>query len=136
MTWGRLAIGAVATALIVFLLLRFGDAREEAGRLEERAAWHEAQAEAERENAEVRVAAERRVTAAVQTYADKVARIAPIVVRATDTVTRYAETPAGRELCLPAERVRGIQALDAELNAAARDPGQGAAALHDPRAPR
>lgn len=56
-----------------------------------------------------------RTTAAVSTYADRTAALQPIVVRSTDTVTRYAETPAGRATCAAPERVSGIDALDASL---------------------
>lgn len=50
-----------------------------------------------------------RTSAAVQSYADRERALQPIVVRSTDTVTRYAETPAGRASCLPADRLDGVQ---------------------------
>lgn len=60
-----------------------------------------------------------RTTAAVATYADKTAALQPLIVRSTDTVTRYAETPAGRATCAAADRVSGIDQLDASLFPAA-----------------
>lgn len=66
-----------------------------------------------------RLAAERRYAdrqaAAALTYADRLAAREPIILRSTNTVREYAATPAGRAVCLGADRVRGIDALDAEL---------------------
>jgi hypothetical protein len=80
-----------------------------------------------------RLAAEKRYadrqTAAALTYADRLAAREPIILRSTNTVREYAATPAGRAVCLGADRVRGIDALDAEL---ADDPdpaGRGDGAL-------
>lgn len=52
---------------------------------------------------------------AAQTYADRLAAREPIILRSTDTVREYAQTNAGRARCLGADRVRGIDALDAAL---------------------
>ena len=76
-----------------------------------------------------------RVAQAVDAFAARTAALQPLIVHSTDTVTRYAETPAGRARCLDADRLRGIDALDASL----RDPGTpggGAPAVQpDPGAP-
>lgn len=56
---------------------------------------------------------------AAQTYADRLAAREPIILRSTDTVREYAQTNAGRARCLGADRVRGIDALDAALFPAA-----------------
>jgi len=81
----------------------------------ERAAWTAEIAKAE----QLRTAAEKqfavRRTAALTTFADRLANREPIILRSTDTVRTYAQTDAGRAACLPADRVRGIDALDAEL---------------------
>ena len=73
---------------------------------------------------------------ATTSYADRLAAREPIILRSTDTVREYAATPAGRTVCLGADRVRGIDALDAEL---ADDPdpagGRGGAVHPDPDAP-
>lgn len=60
-----------------------------------------------------------RTNSAVASYADRTAALQPIVVRSTDTVTRYAETPAGRAACAAPDRVSGIDQLDAQLFGAA-----------------
>lgn len=81
----------------------------------ERAAWT---AEIDRAD-KARIAAERdyavRLATAADGYAARVAARAPIIIRSTDTVREYAKTAAGRAVCLGADRVRGIDALDAEL---------------------
>jgi hypothetical protein len=97
----------------------------------ERAAWSAEIAKAE----QLRAAAEKRFAVqqnkALTTFADRLANREPIILRSTDTVRTYAQTAAGRAACLPADRVRGIDALDAELFAG--DPpsaGRGEEALH------
>ena len=59
-----------------------------------------------------------RVARAADTYATRVAALQPLIVRSTNEVTRYAETPAGRVLCRDADRVRSIDVLDETLRAA------------------
>ncbi|TZG23968.1 hypothetical protein [Sphingomonas montanisoli] len=61
------------------------------------------------------LANERRTGAAIATYAERTAALQPLIVRSTDTVTRYAETPAGRAPCAAPDRVLGIDQLDAAL---------------------
>lgn len=56
-----------------------------------------------------------RTSAAVQSYADRVRDLQPVVIRSTDTVTRYASTAAGRAPCAAPDRVLGIDALDQAL---------------------
>jgi len=97
----------------------------------ERAAWSAEIAKAE----QLRIDAEKRFavqqTTALATFADRLANREPIILRSTDTVRNYAQTAAGRAACLPADRVLGIDALDAELFAS--DPasaGRGEEALH------
>jgi len=97
----------------------------------ERAAWSTEIAKAEqlRTAAETRFAVQQ--TTALTTFADRLANREPIILRSTDTVRTYAQTAAGRAACLPADRVRGIDALDAELFAS--DPpsaSRGEEALH------
>ncbi|SEN50920.1 hypothetical protein SAMN05192583_2925 [Sphingomonas gellani] len=52
---------------------------------------------------------------ATATYADRLATREPIILHSTNTVREYAQTAAGRAVCLGADRVRGIDALDASL---------------------
>lgn len=81
----------------------------------ERAAWTAALDKAEK----AKLTAERdyavRLTTATDSYAASLAAREPIILRSTNTVREYAATPAGRAVCLGADRVRGIDALDAEL---------------------
>jgi len=81
----------------------------------ERAAWSAEIAKAEqlRTAAETRFAVQQ--TTALTTFADRLANREPIILRSTDTARIYAQTSAGRAACLPADRVRGIDSLDAEL---------------------
>ena len=88
-----------------------------------------AKSEQLRSDAEKRFAVQQ--TTALTTFADRLANREPIILRSTDTVRTYAQTAAGRAACLPADRVRGIDALDAELFAG--DPpsaDRGEEALH------
>lgn len=62
----------------------------------------------------------------VADYAKGMAARQPIIVRSTNTVREYAQTDAGRMLCRDADRVRAIDALDAELAEAAGSAGGGA----------
>jgi len=97
----------------------------------ERAAWSAEIAKAEqlRTAAETRFAVQQ--TTALTTFADRLAYREPIILRSTDTVRTYAQTAAGRAACLPADRVRGIDALDAELFAGnPPSAGRGEEALH------
>jgi hypothetical protein len=74
-------------------------------------------------------------TDGAQRYADRIKARQPIILRSTDIVRTYAQTPAGRVNCLSPERVLGIDALDADLANAAGDPGRGDSTLHpDPAA--
>ncbi len=81
----------------------------------ERASWTAEIAKAE----QLRAAAEKRFAVqqntALTTFADRLANREPIILRSTDTVRTYAQTDAGRAACLPVDRVRGIDAIDAEL---------------------
>lgn len=72
-----------------------------------------AKSEQLRSDAEKRFAIQQ--TTALTTFADRLANREPIILRSTDTVRTYAQTAAGRAACLPADRVRGLDALDAEL---------------------
>jgi hypothetical protein len=97
----------------------------------ERAAWSAEIAKAEQLRSDAKKLFAVQQTTALTTFADRLANREPIILRSTDTVRTYAQTAAGRAACLPADRVRGIDALDAELFAG--DPpsaGRGEEALH------
>jgi hypothetical protein len=96
----------------------------------ERDAWSAEISRAER----VKLEAERRyatnLAEAATNYAGRVSAMQPIIVRSTDTVREYAQTDAGRVLCRGADRVRAIDALDAELAADPGAAGGGAETVH------
>ncbi len=117
--------------LVALLLTRETLADRTATLKSERAIWTAEIAKAE----QLRAAAEKRFavqqTTALTTFADRLANREPIILRSTDTVRTYAQTDAGRAACLPADRVRGIDALDAELFAGdPASPDGGDEALH------
>ena len=99
----------------------------------ERSAWTAALDDAEK----ARLEAERRyagnLAQAATHYADGLAARQPIIVRSTNTVREYAQTDAGRVLCRDADRVRAVDALDAELAEAAA--GRAGAVHADAAAP-
>lgn len=110
--WWVLPIAALAMALV---LTRETLADRTLTLTNERAAWNERLRTAEAAKA----AAERRyamqIAQAATAYADRIAAREPIIVRSTNTVREYAQTDAGRAVCLGADRVRGIDDLDAAL---------------------
>nr|WP_317893693.1 hypothetical protein [uncultured Sphingomonas sp.] len=120
--WWALPMLALAAAL---LATRATLADRTATLRAERSAWTSALDDAEK----ARLAAERRFAAnlaqAATNYADGLAARQPIIVRSTNTVREYAQTDAGRVLCRDADRVRAIDALDAELAEAAGSSGGG-----------
>lgn len=121
-------------ALVAVLLLtreRLADVRQTLAN--ERLAWTEAVRKAE----QAKLDAERRYAAqtaqAATAYADRLSARKPIIVRSTNTVREYAQTDAGRAVCLGADRVRGIDDLDAALlaaDSAAARAGKGAVPAH------
>ncbi len=76
----------------------------------ERAAWSAAIADADKARLADQARFAQQQASAAQTYAATLAARQPIIIHSRDTVTRYAQTPDGRALCLPADRVRGAQA--------------------------
>lgn len=85
----------------------------------ERAAWSSAIADADKARLADQARFAQRLASAAQTYAATLAARQPLIIHSKDTVTRYAQTDAGRAVCRDADRVRDIDALDADL---ARDP--------------
>ena len=125
--WWRLALKlapwiAIAGLLAALQLTRGTLAR---ARLEHAAELAGLDAAAARQSA----ANSDRVARAADAYATRTAALQPLIVRSTDTVRTYAETPAGRARCLDADRVRGIDALDAALGAP-EAAGGGDGAMH------
>ena len=114
MIW-RLLAGVGLLALAGFLLTRYGAARYDSGRLAERVAWQEATAKADARQAAHMLADERRVTGAVAAYAARMDALEPIVLHNREVVREYAQTDAGRAMCLGADRVRSIEESAARL---------------------
>ncbi|MCT8001223.1 hypothetical protein NZL82_04950 [Sphingomonas sanguinis] len=81
----------------------------------ERAAWSAAIADADKARLADEARFARQQATAAQTYAASLAFRQPLIIHSKDTVTRYAQTDAGRALCRDADRVRDIDALDAAL---------------------
>lgn len=107
--WWKLLAGAVVIALAGLFLWRFGDAKYNAGELAERVRWKDVTIQHQKEVEKLELANAASKVAAVENYADRLAGIQPIVVRSKETVTHYAETPAGRIMCLAPERLLGIE---------------------------
>jgi hypothetical protein len=81
----------------------------------ERAAWTATLAAADHARLADEGRFARQQATAAQTYAATLAAREPIILHSKETVTRYAQTDAGRVLCRDAERVRDIDALEAAL---------------------
>lgn len=124
--WGKLLAGAGALALAAFLVWMFGNARYDAGKLAERDRWKDRQIKTAVERGAMAVGYEKQLTRAAEDYANRTAAMQPIIVRSTNTVERYAETPAGRALCLTPDRVLGIERDAAALFAATAGAAEGA----------
>lgn len=114
MLW-KLIGGAGVLALLAFLVWIYGNSREHGGKLEERVAWQEAVRKRDAEIARLNLENANASAKGIQFYADKIAGMAPAVLRSTNTVERFAQTPAGAVACLGPDRVRGIEASAAEL---------------------
>ena len=89
------------------------------------AAMQAAAAKQEAQNAE-------KVAQAANDYAAKVSAMQPIILRSTDKVTTYAQTPAGRAECLDASRVSTILEDRAALAAASTGSNGSLPARTDP----
>ncbi len=124
--WWAIPIIGLAAALLV---TRETLADRTATLTAERQAWTAEIDRAERHRAEIEKRNADRLVQATATYADRLAAREPIILRSTNTVREYATTDAGRLRCRGADRVRAIDALDAELADAAPPAGSGASAV-------
>jgi hypothetical protein len=89
---------------------------------------------AKREAAEQRAKIAERYATALDGHTERVTAMEPVIVHSRDTVREYAQTPAGRTTCLPAERVQLLERDDRALEAASRA-GSGESAVPDPADP-
>ncbi|WP_112384011.1 hypothetical protein [Sphingomonas carotinifaciens] len=124
--WWAIPIIGLAAAL---LITRETLADRTATLTAERQAWTAEIDRAERQRAEIEKRNADRLVQATATYADRLAVREPIILRSTNTVREYATTDAGRLRCRGADRVRAIDALDAELADPAPPAGSGAGPL-------
>lgn len=102
-------------ALIAFAIWQYGNGRYADGRETERAKWEALAQDNAATIADLRVANAQREASAANAYAARLESMDPIIIRSTDTVTRYAQTPAGAAQCLAADRVLDIDATAAAL---------------------
>ena len=70
---------------------------------------------ADKAASDVAIANATRLATAADAYAQRTAALQPLIVHSKDTVTTYAQTPAGSAACSAPERVLGIDGLDAAL---------------------
>lgn len=124
--WWAIPIIGLAAAL---LITRETLADRTATLTAERQAWTAEIDRAERQRAEIEKRNADRLAQATATYADRLAAGEPIILRSTNTVREYATTDAGRLRCRGADRVRAIDALDAELADPAPSTSSGAGAV-------
>ncbi|WP_156361243.1 hypothetical protein [Sphingomonas sp. Leaf257] len=82
-------------------------------------------AEAKQEAASAEAAHADRIATATERYAAAMADRQPIILHSKDTVTRYAQTDAGRFVCRGPDRVRDLDALDAALFTPSRSADSG-----------
>jgi hypothetical protein len=123
--------GAAAALLAAYLLVTmYGGARYKSGKADEAAAWQKQVAAQERNMADLRAENERLGAAALNKYVERIETFKPVLVTNKETVTRYAQTPAGAVQCLSAERVLGItETRTALFPSFAKTPGQSDPAL-------
>lgn len=110
--WPAIPIVALAAMALLFRVQR-DDARHTL--TNERSAWTASVEQADRRRAEQERGFAQQIASATSAFADRLAAREPLILRSTNTVREYAQTDAGRVLCRTADRVRGIDALDADL---------------------
>lgn len=113
--WWKLLAGAATLGLIAFLVWIYGNTRYNAGELAERVRWKDAVLTSQAEVLAIERKWSDRVAAGAFNYETRIETVKPILVKNTETVERYAQTPAGAVTCLPAERVFDIEATRAAL---------------------
>ncbi|WP_066795005.1 hypothetical protein [Sphingomonas soli] len=121
--WWLLGVGAA----LIFALIQWGNARHWEKRYLQQVALIE---RAKVAAAEQYAANEKRLAEATADYAARAAAAEPIILHSRETVTRYAETPAGAAPCLATDRVDGVrrdrEALFAGDDTSAAERGAGA----------
>lgn len=105
---GKLLVGVIVIAVAWLGLKTVVTQARKAGQLEARIAIQPEIDAANRRAFEAEREWSRATIDAVEGYHRSLANAAPIIVRATDKVTLYAQTPEGAVRCLAADRVRSI----------------------------
>lgn len=88
------------------------------------------QARGERDVARAEARHAERQIAAGNIHAERIAAREPLIVHSTNTMREYAKIDAGRLRCRAADRVRAIDALDADIAKTALAAGSGAGGVH------
>lgn len=112
---GKVLAAIGSTLAVIALAWLYGNARASSARLDERLKWEKIVADASMKAEKGKSADIMAQRNALQGYADRYAGWQPVILRSNNTVVRYAETPAGRIQCLPADRVLRIEADAAAL---------------------
>lgn len=107
--WWKILAGVVVIALAGLFLLTFGNAKYQSGELAERVKWKDVSLQHQKDMEKLELENAGRLTAAAETYADRLAATQPIVLHDKETVDHYAQTDAGRVLCLKPDRLLGIE---------------------------
>ena len=129
MTWAW-KIGGAAIALLAayFLVTMYGRARYDAGKADEARAQMATVVQAERGKLAAYQQGLAQRDAASTVYRETIRQLPPITNTIIDRTARYASTPDGAVLCLPADRVSGIeQTRSALFPAPAATPAPGVA---------
>lgn len=132
--WLKLLGGGIVLALALFGFSRLLQAEYKRGRLDEAIEQAEAARVATVKAAQARIEDGQRQTDAVVTLATTWQRQEPIILRSKETVREYAQTSDGAGPCLPADRVRGIEATAIALGLQT-GPGAQPDAAAEPGAP-
>jgi hypothetical protein len=110
-TW-KIAGAAVALGLTALVFKIHGDMRYHEGELDTELKFTKNNAAVsvahEREISKIEQTSLQRVISAQDAYANRLQAQEPMIIRAIDKVTTYAQTPAGRATCLAADRVSDI----------------------------
>lgn len=114
-----------AVALALFFRAQRDDVRQTLAN--ERQAWTASLERADRAKADQERGYAQQMAAAATSFADRIAAREPLILRSTNTVREYAQTAAGRVVCRGADRVRDIDALDADLADRSTGAAQGSA---------
>lgn len=121
--WWKIGGGFIILAVIGLAIWLYGGARYKQGKADERGAWQEVVAQAERDKLKAFQAGLARVQEAEVQYHETVRdRIVPVTRTIIERSTAYAQTPEGSELCLAPARVELLAQTRSSLFPAATTP--------------